>query len=103
MGTAGEVDTHASVDVNTVTGEVHYGWVVGTTSPSGDLYKPECRWTRDQYSAVVVAAQVSQAAWQAHLQTHWPARWAWLSAQGSTIVNATYEADRLICGIGNPA
>lgn len=103
MGTSGEIDTHGGIDVNTVTREIRYGWVVGTTSPSGDLYKPECRWTREQYSAIVAAAQVSQAAWQAHLQANYPNRWTWLATQGSTIVDCTYLADRDICGIGNPA
>ena len=103
MGTSGEIDTHGGIDVNTVTREIRYGWVVGTTSPSGDLYKPECRWTREQYSAIVAAAQVSQAAWQAHLQANYPNRWAWLATQGSTIVDCTYLADKDICGIGNPA
>lgn len=100
MGVGGESDVLGPVDVNEETEAVAYGWSRGTEDSSGgDVLRHGPRFSRADYSAIVDAAQISRAAWEAHIEQEHPGAWTWLQAQPAKRRTACFIGDRAVRGL----
>lgn len=100
MGVGGESDALGPVDVNEETLDITYGWARGTEyGGQGDILRHGPRFGRADYSAIVDAAQVSRAAWEAHIQQEHADAWAWLQAQTGPRRTACYLLDQAVRGL----
>jgi hypothetical protein len=96
MGINGVINHGAPLHTRASDGVTEYGWLRGTENgPNGDILRHAPTVTRAQMSAIIDAAQVSQAAWQAHVQQNHPALYSWLMALPSPERVARYNTDRL--------
>ena len=100
MGINGVINHGAPLHTRASDGVTEYGWLRGTENgPNGDILRHAPTVTRAQMSAIIDAAQVSQAAWQAHIQQHHLALDSWMISLSPAERHARYQTDRLTRGL----
>ncbi len=100
MGINGVINHGGAIHTRVSDGVTEYGYLRGTEGGiGGDFLRHGPTIGRQQVIAIIDAAQVSQAAWEAHLQATHPAIWTWLAALPPAELVARYNTDRLTRGL----